>query len=586
MKNSLLLYIAAAIFIMAVNLTAQENFPSPPDARSVNGVLNLDLHVSLDTVEIDGRKIYTRLYNGLSTGPTFRVKAGDVMRVKLFNDMPPNPDENDMSPNHNIPNKINTTNLHTHGLFVSSKDSADNPFIQVMPGETFQYHIAIPSDHQEGTNWFHPHRHGSIWAQMSGGLAGAIVIEGLTDEVPEIKAAEEHVMVIQSFTFDQNYEFPYPNKEATNIGGIFPGTDSTIFTLNGKTSGTITMRPGEIQRWRIVNAHLSNYVFISAMQGDTFIPLFRYAVDGVNLFEPGYLDSIELAVGNRSDMLFKAPVTEGLCTLRIAEVEPFSGEITYHYIISIDVKGQLNDMTMPSSIPAPDRLAIIKDDEITNTRTMTFSVQEKESPFNIFFIDDKLFDATHSDVVVKVGDVEEWTMVNTSSEVHPFHIHINDFMITEINGEKQDPPVWWDVFIIPPKGNFKFRTRFDRFDGKTVLHCQNIVHEDLGMMQVVEIQPKNSSVDDINPIDLKGVYPNPVIGDLQNINFDLPEFLHDKDIKVEVFDMSGKRLYENNVVGQPQNQLSVDVSDYTKGSYFYKVSSGNYNNTNKFIILK
>jgi hypothetical protein len=106
------------------------------------------------------------------------------------------------------------------------------------------------------------------------------------------------------------------------------------------------------------------------------------------------------------------------------------------------------------------------------------------------------------------------------------------------------------------------------------------------MMQVVEIQPKNTSVDDINPIDLKGAYPNPVIGDLQNINFDLPEFLHDKDIKVEVFDMSGKRLYENNVVGQPQNQLSVDVSTYTKGSYFYKVSSGNYNNTNKFIILK
>jgi plastocyanin len=217
---------------------------------------------------------------------------------------------------------------------------------------------------------------------------------------------------------------------------------------------------------------------------------------------------------------------------------------------------------------------------------MTFDIKNGATAYNIFFIDDKLFDENHSDVVVKVGDVEEWTLVNNSDEVHPFHIHINDFLVTEINGEKQNPPVWWDVMNIPPKGNLKFRTRFEEFDGKTVLHCHNIVHEDLGMMQVVEIQPKNTTVDDNNPIDLKGVYPNPVIGDLQNINFDLPEFLQDRQINIEIFDISGRKLFEQSLTGKTQNQVSVDVSNYSKGSYFYKVSSGKYNNTNKFIILK
>jgi FtsP/CotA-like multicopper oxidase with cupredoxin domain len=586
MKITIHIYIFLFCSIFIGKLNAEENFASPPDVRSVNGFLNLDLHVSIDTVEIDGRKIFTRLYNGLSTGPTFRVKPGDVLRVKLINDMPPSPDDGEMMKTHNFPNTINRTNLHTHGLFVSSKDSSDNPFIEVKSGESFQYHIKIPDSHQEGTNWYHPHRHGSIWAQMAAGLAGAIVIEGVTDEVPEIKAAEEHVMVIQSFTFDKNYNFPYPNPDATTFGGIFPGADSTIFTLNGKTSGKITMKPGEIQRWRFVNAHLSNQVYVTVWQNEKNIPLYRYAVDGVNLMEPGYMDSVLLAVGNRADMLFKAPLEPGKYTLRLTDVEPFSLEVTNHDIIEIDVTGDSNDMQMPSSIPFPERLKLITDDEITNNRTMTFSIQSKESPFNIFFIDDKVFDPDHSDVVVKVGDVEEWTLVNESTEVHPFHIHINDFLVTEINGVKQVPPVWWDVMNIPTKGSLKFRTRFEEFDGKTVLHCHNIVHEDLGMMQVVEILPKNTSVDDNNPIDLKAAYPNPVVGNLQNINFNLPEFLQNKPINIEVFDILGTKLLDKNIIGASENQLSIDVSGYTKGSYYYKVSSGNYNNTNKFIILK
>lgn len=575
----------AAFLLILPNFLSSQDFQSPPEVRSVNGTLNLDLHVVLDTVEIDGKKIFTRLYNGLPTGPTIKVKAGDLMRIKVINDLPVDPDETTEPANHNYPNRINRTNFHTHGLFVSSKDSSDNPFIQIMPGESFQYHIQIPESHQEGTNWYHPHRHGSIWAQMAGGLAGALIIEGETDEVPEIAAAEEKVMVIQSFSFDQNYNFPYPDPSSTTFGGIYPGLDSTIFTLNGQTHMVLNMLPGEVQRWRIVNAHLDNYVYVQVLDSDGFIPLYRYAVDGINLKAPSFMDSILLAVGNRSDMLFKAPYQEGAYTFRIVEVDPFSLQSTVHNIITINVSGDIKDMNIPSEIPFPERLKFIEDSEITNTRTMTFSVEEKDSPYNIFFIDNNLFDENHPGVVTKVGEVEEWTLVNTSDEAHPFHIHINDFLITEINGEKQDPPVWWDVFNIPPKGSFKFRTRFEEFDGKTVLHCHNIVHEDLGMMQVVDIQPKASSVDN-NPIDIKASYPNPVVGNLQTLNFDLPSFLMDKPVNIEIFDINGKIVEQSQLNGQKNNTVTFNVSDYSKGSYYYKISSGNYNNTNKFIIIK
>ena len=34
------------------------------------------------------------------------------------------------------------------------------------------------------------------------------------------------------------------------------------------------------------------------------------------------------------------------------------------------------------------------------------------------------------------------------------------------------------------------RTRYERFTGTFVLHCHILTHEDLGMMQLVEVQEK------------------------------------------------------------------------------------------------
>ena len=75
---------------------------------------------------------------------------------------------------------------------------------------------------------------------------------------------------------------------------------------------------------------------------------------------------------------------------------------------------------------------------------------------------------------------------------HPFHIHINPFLIVSINGVPVDP-YWADTIGLPPGGSpanptsVTFRTRFRDFSGSTVMHCHMFSHEDLGMMQTVEI---------------------------------------------------------------------------------------------------
>jgi hypothetical protein len=99
------------------------------------------------------------------------------------------------------------------------------------------------------------------------------------------------------------------------------------------------------------------------------------------------------------------------------------------------------------------------------------------------------------------GTMEEWTVINHTFTDHPFHIHVNPFLVTHVNGIALAVPEWRDTILVPgvdapgggdintfTPGSVKFRTRFDaRFPGHFVMHCHILSHEDVGMMQLVEV---------------------------------------------------------------------------------------------------
>jgi FtsP/CotA-like multicopper oxidase with cupredoxin domain len=105
------------------------------------------------------------------------------------------------------------------------------------------------------------------------------------------------------------------------------------------------------------------------------------------------------------------------------------------------------------------------------------------------------------------GNYEEWTVLNRSFSDHPFHIHQNHFLVTKINGQTLPTPEWHDTIIVPsvqpqptdfppappninkvPPGSITFRIWFSPVSvGCFVMHCHIIAHEDLGMMQRVDV---------------------------------------------------------------------------------------------------
>ena len=64
-------------------------------------------------------------------------------------------------------------------------------------------------------------------------------------------------------------------------------------------------------------------------------------------------------------------------------------------------------------------------------------------------IDGKAYNPDCVDTVMKLGDIEEWTIQNTAQEAHVFQIHQLDFQVTEVNGRLQPFDGYHDVVTLP-----------------------------------------------------------------------------------------------------------------------------------------
>jgi len=104
-----------------------------------------------------------------------------------------------------------------------------------------------------------------------------------------------------------------------------------------------------------------------------------------------------------------------------------------------------------------------------------------------FTINGQEFDAERTDVSVRAGDVEEWTLVNSSPMDHPVHLHVWPVQVIDDGEGAQDEPRWADVVNVPALGQVTVRVAFGDFTGRTVFHCHILDHEDLGMMGTVEV---------------------------------------------------------------------------------------------------
>ncbi len=498
----------------------------PPEIAA-DTLIDTTLRVAYATLHVNGQDLLLRSYidphtgKGTTPAPTFRFKKDDAerhLRVKLENDLPCNGQAPGAPPckpaqctfhghEHADPNnpasfRLNDTNLHVHGLHVSPRPPQDDVLLTVEPGCKYQVDVRIPKDHHPGTDWYHPHQHGSTALQLASGMEGALILEGDIDRVPEIRAAAEKVFVFQQLSYDP----------ATGRSESFKDLERNwnkkikLTLINGQVKPQIVLHRGEVERWRFVHAGFLNVLPIRLV-GDN-VPdaqLHVIAVDGITLPRRRPLERLDMAPGNRADVLVKIE-QPGRYYLYKSESMREKGVTDPDQVLAqIDVLPEAKEMKLPDVLPG-DKIQPI-DERIAKARPPLYfsTVFDDKLKRPRFIVNGHDFDSHRVDQTLKLGATEEWTVFNCTDQDHPFHIHVNPFQVSEytrpdggvvrIGDPKQRP--WHDTFLIPKghkdstgkivPGHFKFLTRYDDFDGSFVLHCHILTHEDQGMMQLVDI---------------------------------------------------------------------------------------------------
>ena len=295
-----------------------QTFVQPPLLEAKNGLLDVTLTVAYFDTQLSGSNpnvrhpVSLRAYGYDSQragycGPTFVVRGGDELRVRLLNQLPENPPfQAFRDPTNYI--KPNTTNLHAHGLhvFPGIYDGVTPPeygdyvvdpnFGGVVPnGDSRQHVYRIPKDHPAGPFYYHPQYHGSSALQAASLMSGAIMVRGAVDDLPDMAQATELIFLFQAPYFALNTFLndgvgvadgrlekfrqltQHPTGQGVKKNSVNEAySDAQPVLINGVRQPTIVMRSGEVQRWRLINTQVFNTLSLSV---DAHV-LKQYTADG------------------------------------------------------------------------------------------------------------------------------------------------------------------------------------------------------------------------------------------------------------------------------------------------------------------
>jgi FtsP/CotA-like multicopper oxidase with cupredoxin domain len=476
-RRSWWLPILACLLALAP-LTAQDHqhppMPAPPVPQAVTPVgppVLENVSTLPHTVEVTITAAPTRVslvpgvttpvyaYNGRIPGPVLEAHEGDKVIVHFRNNLP------------------EMTTIHWHGLHIPAVADG-SPFNPVAPGRQYDYVFTIQPG-SAGTYWYHPHPDQATGRQIALGLSGAFIVRPAHDPLPPMT---EKLLVLSDNRFKPDGSIDWA--EQTSPQGLIDevnGREGNVLLVNGQVMPTISIRSGEVQRWRIVNASAAR-VYRLAIPGQTFL---HVANDG-GLFErPVEVKDIVLANSERVEILVRGTGAPGSRTVLqtlpydryVPQTRPKDWEVARDLLaLQYSADPPVEMMALPERMrPVPT----INVASATATRVIALSQG---------LINGKMMDMKRVDVNARVGATEIWQIENLVGMDHPFHLHGFQFQVLDRNGVPEPFRSWKDTVNVVKHEVVRFIVRYDDFPGKWMFHCHILDHEDHGMMGVLQLR--------------------------------------------------------------------------------------------------
>jgi len=440
-------------------------WPTPPLLASTSkhpGTVEFTLTASAARIAFrPGVMTDAYAYNGSVPGPTIDVHEGDRVVIHFHNDLP------------------EATTIHWHGLHIPA-DMDGSPLRPVQPGASYDYRFTMKPG-SAGTYWYHPHPDYRTGGQIAKGLFGAFIVRPARDPIPA--GVTERILILSDnrFTASGAVDIADPHS-AQGETDEENGREGNVLLVNGHVMPTLTIRSGEVQRWRVINASAAR-VYRLAIPGTTF----TYVGSDGGLFEhPVERSELTLANSERAEVLVRGTAAPGTrTTLRalpydryVPQTRPDDWNVPRELLTL-----QYADAPSRTTVVIPTTLRVVPPLD-TAAATATHVIVLSQG-----LINGRTMAMDRVDVSAPLGATEIWELENVVGLDHPFHLHGFQFQVLDRDGVPEPFRSWKDVVNVPRHQTVRIIVRYDDFAGKWMFHCHILDHEDHGMMGILEVRP-------------------------------------------------------------------------------------------------
>lgn len=455
-------------------------------------------------------------YDGVYPGPTFHARYGRPMVTRLVNDLPQDhigygtPEvsmhlhnmhtgsESDGFPgDYWSPNKYGPT-LNDVGLYkdhcyhnvYAGYDNSRNPS---HPDFIDENAIGDPRE-ALGTLWYHDHTLDSTNANVIKGMAGFYLIFDDLDSGDE-NDPNDYALRLPSGEYDVPLMFQDMRFDASGhqfVDQMSPeGAVGDMVVVDGKIKPFLNVARRKY-RLRLLNGGPTRDYEFNLVYNGVAKPFTRISSDG-NLFEYPMMNqtAVNLSVAERADIIVDFSAF------------PLNAEV---YLVNRLIQTTTRKPDGLSTIAAGNQVIKFKVNRNPttpdNSRVLTAGTFMRELPplptqiaarrtfvfgrnNGVWTVNGKIFNVNTVIAAPKKGTAEIWTLRNDGGGwLHPIHIHFEEGRMLKRNGAT--PPLYErgrkDVFPLPPNGEVEVLFQFRDFNGKYIIHCHNLVHEDHAMM--------------------------------------------------------------------------------------------------------
>ena len=426
-------------------------------------------------------------YTGSVPGPTIKARRGRQTVMRQVNALPAT---------HPTLGYVPWTSTHLHGM--PSKPQYDGyAGDNSMPGQWKDY--VYPNSCEARTLWYHDHGVHHTAENVYMGLAAQYhLTDAVEDALPIPKGRYDVPLTISDAAFATNGALLWDDNSHSGVYG-------DVILVNGRPWPTLKVEQRKY-RFRVLNASVARGYTLRLSNGQPFQII---ATDGGFMASPVTVTSLKVGMAERYEIVvdFAAIKAGQKIQLTNGGVKNATDYDHTGKVMQFEVSGPATSTannTVPAVLTTAHPAMLLAPAMSKATRYMRL-----ERTNSIWTINGETWkdvaDAGYEKVFANPGlnDVEIWEVENKSGGwFHPLHVHLVDFQVLSRNGrpapaQERGPK---DVVYIGEGETVKLIMRFGPENGRYMIHCHNLSHEDYDMMTQFQVGEHDADCDPINAV--------------------------------------------------------------------------------------